>query len=154
MKRFHVNVSVDNIPEAIRFYSTLFATQPSVTKEDYAKWMLEDPRINFAISRRGFPVGVNHLGFQVESAEELTGMRAQLLAADRALVEEADAACCYATSDKYWITDPAGLAWETFHTLQSIPLYGADTEIVPKASACCVSAKPETPAAKMTSACC
>jgi hypothetical protein len=155
MKRFHVNVSVDDLPGSIRFYSVLFAAQPTVVKDDYAKWMLEDPRVNFAISKRGLPVGVNHLGFQVDSAEELTGMRAQLLAADHSLIEQADAACCYAKSDKYWITDPAGLAWETFHTLQSIPLYGADTGIAPKAAACCVPAKAETATDAMaTGPCC
>jgi hypothetical protein len=117
--------------------------------------MLEDPRVNFAISKRGYPVGVNHLGFQVESAEELTGMRAQLLAADHSLIEQTDAACCYAKSDKHWVTDPAGLAWETFHTLQSIPRYGDDTDIAPKAAACCVPAKAETAAnAKAAGACC
>ena len=155
MKRFHANVSVDDLPEAIRFYSALFAAQPSVVKDDYAKWMLDDPHINFAISKRGFPVGVNHLGFQVESAEELAGMRAQLFAADHSLIKQTDAACCYARSDKYWITDPAGVAWEAFHTLQSIPLYGADTEMAPKEAACCVPAKAEAVTeAKATSSCC
>ena len=155
MKRFHVNVSVADIPEAIRFYAALFDAPPSVVKDDYAKWMLEDPRVNFAISKRGYPIGVNHLGFQVESAAELTGMQAQLLAADHSLIEQADAACCYARSDKYWITDPAGLAWETFHTLQSIPLYGADTDMAPKTAACCVPGKAESATnAKAAGACC
>jgi len=155
MKRFHVNVSVADIPEAIRFYTALFAAPPDVVKDDYAKWMLEDPRVNFAISKRGYPIGVNHLGFQVESAAELTGMQAQLLAADHSLIEQADAACCYARSDKYWITDPAGLAWETFHTLQSIPLYGADSDMAPKTAACCVPEKAESATnAKAAAACC
>src|ERR1700674_4443869 len=155
MKRFHVNVSVADIPEAIRFYTALFAAPPNLVKDDYAKWMLENPRVNFAISKRGYPIGVNHLGFQVESAAELTGMQAQLLAADHSLIEQADAACCYARSDKYWITDPAGLAWETFHTLQSIPLYGADTDMAPKTAACCVPEKAESATnAKAAAACC
>ncbi len=142
MKRFHVNVSVNDISAGIRFYTALFATEPTVRKDDYAKWMLEDPRINFAISQRGHALGINHLGLQVDSAEELTAMRSQLSAADRRIVEEMDAACCYAKSDKYWVTDPVGIAWETFHTLNSIPIYGVDTDVAPKDSACCVPAKP------------
>jgi catechol 2,3-dioxygenase-like lactoylglutathione lyase family enzyme len=138
MKRFHVNLSVDDLSESIRFYTALFAMEPTVRNSDYAKWMLDDPRINFAIAERGQAPGVNHLGIQVDSAEELVSMRAQLTRADRALVEQAGAACCYATSDKYWITDPEGIAWETFHTLDAIPIYGADTVIVPKSGTCCV----------------
>jgi catechol 2,3-dioxygenase-like lactoylglutathione lyase family enzyme len=141
MKRFHVNVSVPNIAEGIRFYSALFAAEPTVRKADYAKWMLDDPRINFAISQRGYPIGVNHLGFQVDSADELTAMHAQLTRADGALVEQTGAACCYAKSDKYWVTDPTGVAWETFHTLDVIPIYGADTEIVAKTGGSCVPLK-------------
>lgn len=125
MKRFHVHVAVPDLEASIRFYSTLFAAEPTVRKDDYAKWMLDDPRVNFAISARGSNGGVNHLGFQVESADELEGMEAQLLAADQSLVAEKNAACCYARSDKYWITDPAGIAWETFHTLSSIPVFGS-----------------------------
>jgi catechol 2,3-dioxygenase-like lactoylglutathione lyase family enzyme len=129
MKRFHVHVSVDDLDESVRFYSTLFAAGPSVRQSDYAKWMLEDPRINFAISTHRQPVGVNHLGFQVDSGEELRGMNAQLLAADSQLVQENEQACCYARSDKYWVTDPTGIAWETFHTLGNIPVYGEDTPV-------------------------
>ena len=160
MKRFHVNLSVGDLADSIRFYSALFGAEPSVRKDDYAKWLLEDPRINFAISRRGHPVGINHLGVQVESAEELTGMRAQLTRADRALVEQRGAACCYANSDKYWITDPDGVAWETFHTLAAIPLYGDDTAVVPQAATCCVPLAPTSgdaccdPAATAGAACC
>ena len=138
MKRFHVNVSVNDLSESVRFYTALFATEPAVRKDDYAKWMLEDPRINFAISKRGYAVGVNHLGVQVDSGQELTSMRDQLTRADNALVEESNAACCYAHSEKYWITDPSGIAWETFHTLDSIPIYGADTDHRPKPTSCCV----------------
>ena len=129
MKRFHVHVSVDNLDESIQFYSTLFAAGPSVRQSDYAKWMLDDPRMNFAISTNRQPVGVNHLGFQVDSGEELRGMNAQLLAADSELVQENEQACCYARSDKYWVTDPTGIAWETFHTLGNIPVYGEDTPV-------------------------
>jgi catechol 2,3-dioxygenase-like lactoylglutathione lyase family enzyme len=136
MKRFHVNVSVADIAEGVRFYSALFAAEPTVNKADYAKWMLDDPRINFAISQRGYPVGVNHLGFQVESADELAAMRAQLTGADQALVEQAGAACCYAKSDKYWVTDPTGIAWETFHTLDDLPIYGDDIDASQRAPGC------------------
>jgi catechol 2,3-dioxygenase-like lactoylglutathione lyase family enzyme len=129
MKRFHVHVSVENLDESIRFYSTLFAAQPAVRQSDYANWMLEDPRINFAISTHRQPVGVNHLGFQVDTGEELLGMHRQLHAADSQLVQEDGQACCYARSDKYWVTDPTGIAWETFHTHGAIPVYGDDTAV-------------------------
>jgi catechol 2,3-dioxygenase-like lactoylglutathione lyase family enzyme len=129
MKRFHIHVSVDDLAQSIRFYSTLFGVEPSRVEADYAKWMLEDPRLNFAISAHHQPVGVNHLGFQVDCADELQGMHAQLQAADARLIEENEQACCYARSDKYWVTDPTGIAWETFHTLGRIPVYGEDSRV-------------------------
>ncbi len=129
MKRFHIHVSVKDIAQSIRFYSTVFGAQPAVVEADYAKWMLEDPRINFAISNHGQPIGVNHLGFQVDSGEELRALQSQLLAADARLVQEDEQACCYARSDKYWVTDPTGMAWETFHSLGRIPIYGEDTAV-------------------------
>lgn len=132
MKRFHVHVAVPDLQQAIRFYSTMFGAQPSVEKTDYAKWMLEDPRVNFAISKRGAAVGVNHLGFQVNEAAELTGMHARLQAADSAVLEEKAVSCCYAKSDKYWVTDPAGVAWETFRSLDTVPFYGGNEK-----AACC-----------------
>lgn len=128
MKRFHVHVSVSNLQEGIRFYSTLFGSEPAHVEADYAKWMLEDPFINFAISQRQAKVGVDHLGFQVEDASELQTATGRLRAADERMVEQTDAACCYARSDKYWATDPSGIAWEMFHTLDSIPVFGADTQ--------------------------
>jgi len=156
MKRFHVHVAVSDLEQSIRFYSTLFGGEPSVQKADYAKWMLDDPRVNFAISRRGGAAGVNHLGLQVDTADELEGMRAQLLAADRRLVEEKHANCCYARSDKYWVTDPAGIAWETFHSLGTIPVYGEDVAAThDDASArCCAPADQGKPEAGAKSACC
>jgi catechol 2,3-dioxygenase-like lactoylglutathione lyase family enzyme len=147
MKRFHVHVSVKDLAASIRFYQSLFGAEPSVTKVDYAKWLLEDPRVNFAISTHHQPLGVNHLGVQADTDEELRSMRAQLHAADSRMLEENEQPCCYAKSDKYWITDPSGIAWETFHTLGSIPVYGEDTalfdhgaSIVPAESSatCCV----------------
>ena len=157
MKRLHVHVSVKDLPASIRFYKTLFSAEPVVTQPDYAKWMLEDPKVNFAISINRQPVGVNHLGFQVETDDELRGMRAQLEAADARMVEESEQPCCYAKSDKYWVTDPTGIAWETFHTLGSIPVYGEDTPVfnhgessVPiekSSSQCCVPAQRTAPPA-------
>jgi catechol 2,3-dioxygenase-like lactoylglutathione lyase family enzyme len=160
MKRLHVHVGVKDLSASIRFYQPLFGAEPAVTRPDYAKWMLEDPRVNFAISTNRQPVGINHLGFQVETDEELRGMRAQLEAADARMIEETEQPCCYAQSDKYWVRDPAGIAWETFHTLGSIPVYGKDTAVfdhgastVPaegSGSQCCVPA----PKAQPSAACC
>lgn len=143
MKRFHVHVAVADLDQSIRFYSTLFGTQPTVRKPDYAKWMLDDPRINFAVSKRTEKFGVNHLGLQVDSAAELTAMRGQIERVNSAMLAEIGAQCCYAKSDKYWITDPQGVAWETFHSLGAIPVYGEDSEPAKEHSSCCV---PETPA--------
>lgn len=137
MKRFHVHVAVDNLQDNIRFYSSVFGASPAVVKDDYAKWMLEDPRINFAISTRGAQPGVDHLGFQVESDAELKEMRQHLIAAQAPVLEQQEATCCYAKSDKYWITDPQGVAWETFHTLDSVPVYGQQTKPEAVAAACC-----------------
>lgn len=143
MKRFHVHVAVDDLQKNIRFYSAMFGLAPTVEKPDYAKWMLDDPRINFAISRRGADAGVNHLGFQVESEDELKGLRDRVAAADIQARDEAGANCCYARSDKYWVQDPQGIAWETFHTLGEIPVFGEHaTTAEPAQAGCCV---PETP---------
>lgn len=136
MKRMHIHISVENLAESIQFYSAMFASSPSLIKSDYAKWMLEDPRINFAISKRGAALGLNHLGLQVESAEELAEMNTRLQQLQGEVVEEMDTACCYAKSDKYWVNDPQGIAWETFHTLDSIPVFGG--EALTAASNCCV----------------
>ena len=147
MKRFHVHVAVDDLSKSTAFYSAMFGEEPGVVKPDYAKWMLEDPRINFTISQRGGVIGVNHLGFQVDSGEELEGLHGQLKAADRVVVAETGANCCYAKSDKYWVTDPAGIAWESFRTLGSIPLFcGAHAE-ADKANACCAPMNTTTTAA-------
>jgi hypothetical protein len=172
MKRFHVHVAVKDLAASIRFYSAMFDAQPLVIKADYAKWMVEDPRINFAISTRGNKPGVNHLGIQVESEAELAALRAQTERAEIAAIDEPEAACCYARSDKYWTTDPQGIAWETFRTLGSIPIYGQDTVPdpladvseggkaccgplpkvdAPKGSACCV---PSEAAQTKSGACC
>lgn len=142
MKRMHVHVCVENLDDSIRFYSALFNAKPVVTKVDYAKWMLDDPRVNFAISQRGRHVGVDHLGIQVESDEELAEMSTRLDAA--ALPKEAQlgAACCYARSDKYWTMDPQGVAWETYYTLDTIPTFGNSrtNPVDNTTSACCAPA--------------
>ena len=153
MKRFHVHVAVEKLEDSIRFYSSLFGTAPTVVQPDYAKWMLDEPRVNFAISQRGRQLGVNHLGFQVESDAELQAMRGQLEAADAGVLEQKDAACCYARSDKYWVTDPQGVAWETFHTLDSVPVYGEDTRVAAMQSACCIPLAPSESEEK-AGACC
>ncbi len=125
MKRFHVHVKVDDLARSIHFYSNLFGQQPAVEKDDYAKWMLEDPRLNFAISHHaGAPAGIEHLGFQLESSAELDAMTAALKAADVAVLDERGATCCYAQSDKGWVHDPTGIAWETFVTHGSATTYG------------------------------
>ena len=149
MKRFHVHVAVPDLQKSIQFYSTMFGARPAVVKDDYAKWMLEDPRVNFAISERGGAAGINHLGFQVDEASELEDIHTRLQAADAGVLEEKDVACCYARSDKYWTTDPAGIPWESFHSLGTVPFYNGDTKEAAK-GACCAP-KAEAPA---RAACC
>jgi len=126
MKRFHVHLGVENLDASIRFYSGLFGAGPTVRKDDYAKWMIEDPRINFAISQRGGRVGVNHLGLQAESGAELADIRAHFAAAGADVADEPDASCCYAKSDKHWVTDPQGIAWEGYQTLGEIRYFDRD----------------------------
>ncbi|MFY9693570.1 MAG: ArsI/CadI family heavy metal resistance metalloenzyme [Xanthobacteraceae bacterium] len=124
MKRMHVHVAVDNLKKSIRFYSALFASEPSVIKTDYAKWMLDDPRVNFAISTRGRQAGLDHLGIQVENDDELKEIYARLYKAGGNIVEQRQRTCCYAKSEKSWIDDPAGISWETFHTKGESTDYG------------------------------
>jgi catechol 2,3-dioxygenase-like lactoylglutathione lyase family enzyme len=124
MKRLHVHVAVDDLAKAIDFYSTLFAAQPSVVKPDYAKWMLDDPRVNFAISHRGAKPGLNHLGIQVENEGELAEVYGRLRKADGPVLEEGKTTCCYARSEKAWIDDPAGISWEAFLTTGETTVYG------------------------------
>jgi len=124
MKRLHLHLSVDDLKANIHFYSALFKSEPQVVQRDYAKWMLDDPKVNFAISARGAPPGLDHLGIQVESDAELTEMEVRLNEASLPVLEQKGTACCYAESDKYWTQDPQGIAWETFHTLGSIPVFG------------------------------
>jgi len=127
MKRMHVHVAVSDLQRSITFYTALFAAQPSVIKTDYAKWMLDDPRINFAISARGRQAGLDHLGIQVEDKTELHEVYARLRTAGGAIVEQGETSCCYAQSEKSWIDDPASISWETFHTTGESIDYGDGT---------------------------
>ena len=135
MKRFHIHVGVENLDESIRFYSALFGAEPVKTKSDYAKWLLEDPRVNFAISTRAKKQGVDHLGIQVDEERELTEVRDRLKGADVAVVEEGETVCCYARSDKSWVQDPAGIAWETYRTMEDAELICRPGSIRPRAPA-------------------
>lgn len=174
MKRLHVHVAVEDLHRSIGFYSALFAAQPAVVKGDYAKWMLDDPRVNFAISTRGRAVGLDHLGIQVEDRDELHDVYARLRAAGGIVLEQGETTCCYAKSEKSWIDDPAGIAWETFLTSGESTDYGDGTgekdarvahekevthekaRCVPptsaSSSACCAPQAAPSPAA--ASACC
>jgi hypothetical protein len=144
---------------SVAFYSKLFGTAPTRLESDYAKWMLDDPRINFAISTRGGTPGVDHLGIQTDSAEELAELKSRAESAELALHDEGETTCCYARSDKHWIVDPQGIAWEHFHTLDSIPVFSelAPAQAGPTAAACCAPAprgKPVGIAVKPASSCC
>src|SRR5260370_10579647 len=155
MKRIHVHVGVDDLEHSIGFYSALFATQPSVVKAEYAKWMLDDPRVNFAISTRGKQPGLDHLGIQVESKEELGEVYPRLRRAGGTIIEQGRTTCCYAQSEKSWIDDPAGISWETFLSTGENTEYGDGSgEREPRpahAKTCCI---PAAAPATAPSACC
>lgn len=145
MKRLHVHVAVDDLHRSIGFYSTLFGASPSVVKADYAKWMLDDPNVNFAVSSRGGAQGIDHLGIQVESDGELRELALRLKAAGEATQDQEATTCCYAQSNKSWVNDPAGVRWETFFTFGDATTYGeydsGRQEVTPSAcrtgSGCC-----------------
>jgi len=151
MKRMHVHVAVENLQRSIGFYSALFATEPAVTKPDYAKWLLEDPRVNFAISTRGRQPGLDHLGIQAEDKDELNEIYARLQKAGGAVIEQGQTTCCYAKSEKSWIDDPVGIAWETFLTSGESTNYGDGSgerdARVAHAKACCVPQPEAVPSA-------
>jgi catechol 2,3-dioxygenase-like lactoylglutathione lyase family enzyme len=154
MKRLHVHIAVEDLEQSIGFYSTLFGAQPTKQKPDYAKWMLDDPRVNFAISARGAKPGLDHFGIQVDAPEELEGLREHLKRADLGMFDEGETTCCYAASDKSWVKDPSGIAWEAYHTMEDAELFSQ-----PKAegiSACCapkVEAKPAVSCAPKSGCC-
>ena len=139
MKRLHVHVAVADLGKSIQFYSALFGTAPSVQKPDYAKWMLEDPRVNFAISERSREAGVNHLGIQAEDAAELDAIGERLKAAEAVAQAEQGVTCCYARSDKYWAEDPQGVRWESFYTHGEATVY-SDHDAATADGACCTPA--------------
>ncbi len=159
MKRLHVHVSVEDLDQSVKFYSVLFGAEPTVTKIDYAKWMLDDPRVNFAISTGAHAsTGIEHLGIEVESPDELAEVYDRLKAAERPVLEEGATTCCYAKSEKSWIADPQGVVWETFYTTGEATNYGAGPELAQLASdnaaanACCTPAMPKAEAKPV--ACC
>lgn len=135
MKRIHIHIGVENLDESIRFYSAIFGAEPVKTKPDYAKWMLEDPRVNFAISTRASKNGVDHLGIQVDDNDELQEIRGRLEAADLAVFEEGETVCCYAKSEKSWVQDPAGIAWEAYRTMEDAQIFSSKLAV--SVSACC-----------------
>jgi catechol 2,3-dioxygenase-like lactoylglutathione lyase family enzyme len=155
MKRFHVHLRVADLERSVPFYTRVLGAEPTVRKPDYAKWMLDDPRLNFAISARGGEAGLDHLGLQVDTVPELAEVRERFAAADAtAVVDQAGASCCYARSDKHWITDPQGIAWEGYRTLEDIRYFDRDTvpEPAPAASACRTGDSPR-PASDGASCC-
>lgn len=151
MKRFHIHIGVDNLADSIRFYNALFGADPVKVKSDYAKWMLEDPRINFAISTRAGNQGVEHLGIQVDDATELEALRNQFSKANISTHSNGETTCCYATSEKTWVNDPSGIAWEAYHTMEDAQFFSGEKETKASCSmpdkntstACC-DTKPKT----------
>jgi hypothetical protein len=143
MKRMHIHIAVDDLNKSINFYNTLFAASPSVVKADYAKWMLDDPLVNFAISQRGAKVGLDHIGIQVDSEQELAAIKANLDQAELSTLTQQGTTCCYAKSDKHWVIDPSGIAWETYHTLDSAPTFN-DSDAQTSADSACCAPNPQT----------
>jgi catechol-2,3-dioxygenase len=147
MKRFHIHVGVDNLNESVQFYSTLFGAKPAKLKEDYAKWMLEDPKVNFAISTRTNTKGVDHLGIQVDENVELSDLTERLKKADLKIYGEGEVTCCFAESNKAWVQDPSGIAWEAYHSMNDAEVFSEKPKV--EAAACCAPA----PTAKKPSCC-
>jgi catechol-2,3-dioxygenase len=138
MKRIHLHISVADLNKSISFYQALFGLPPTVQKTDYAKWMLDDPLVNFAISQRGATVGLDHIGIQTDSDEELSTIKARMESAEMEILSQEGTTCCYAKSNKHWVQDPSGIAWETYHTLQQALTFSNTAEIKSDNSACCV----------------
>lgn len=151
MKRMHVHLSVEDLNQNIGFYSTMFGCAPSVQHEDYAKWMLDDPRVNFAISNRSNKLGLDHLGIQAENDSELQDIKKNLDTTQKPIEAQEQTSCCYSKSDKYWITDPQGIAWESFHSLSEIPTFNEEKTVPDENnSACC----PGDDSSSSSSSCC
>lgn len=153
MKRLHINLAVSDLNQSIQFYSALFAAEPAVIKQDYAKWMLDDPRVNFAITTRGERKGIDHLGIQAETPDELHEVFGRLKTAGRPVLEQGETTCCYARSEKSWVHDPDGIAWETFLTTGESPVYGEDVDTATVAAPACCSPSPVA-AKSVQSVCC
>jgi len=147
MARMHIHIAVDDLAANTRFYNALFGSEPTVSKPDYVKWELSNPAVNFAISNRDRKTGIQHLGIQADNDDELSALRSRVQAADISGTEERAIACCYARSDKYWLQDPQGIPWETFHTLDSVPTFNED-KLQDSDTPCC------TPQAQPSSGCC
>ncbi len=156
MSRMHIHVAVNELPESIKFYSTIFGESPSVEREDYAKWNLSDPAVNFAISNRGHASGINHLGIQVDSENALKEIAQRLDEAEITSSSQEGASCCYAHSNKHWALDPQGIAWESFHTLGDIAVFGEDTKTdsEDESSACCIPINKSNTGDDDEAACC
>ena len=144
MKRLHIHVGVEDLAHSIRFYSALFGAEPVKTKPDYAKWMLESPHVNFAISTRAGETGVNHLGIQVDDESELTELRDRLKKADMDVQDEGQTVCCYAKSEKSWVHDPAGIPWEAYRTMEDAEIFKTEKPVSAEASGCCAPAEKST----------
>jgi catechol-2,3-dioxygenase len=151
MKRMHVHVGVKNLEESVRFYNALFGAEPAKLKPDYAKWMLDDPHLNFAISTRAGTVGLDHMGLQVDDADELTALREHMSAANISTHSDGETTCCYAKSEKSWVEDPNGIAWEAYHTMADAQIYSGNDAVIQEAACCtpetlqgvCCAPKPE-----------
>jgi Lactoylglutathione lyase and related lyases len=156
MKRLHIHVGVEKLEESIRFYSALFGAEPVKTKPDYAKWLLEDPRVNFAISTRAKNKGIDHLGIQVDEEDELAELRDRFKASDMSVLDEGQTVCCYAVSDKSWIQDPSGIPWEAYRTMEDAQLFSSRVDQAE--SACCTPETMGTPdccePSEKTAGCC
>lgn len=157
--RFHVHTHVQDLQASIAFYSKMFGSEPTRVESDYAKWHLDNPRLNFAISTRGSKAGIDHLGFQAETPEELAELKARARAADLAVLDEGPTTCCYARSEKHWVTDPQGLAWEHFQTMGDIPVFSESQNTKPSpaaqdAACCAPRGKPLAIPVKSGSSCC
>ena len=156
MKRMHIHIAVNELSESIGFYSTVFGASPSVVRNDYAKWDLSDPAVNFAISRRGHTAGINHLGIQVDSEGELAEIAQRLDEAEITSSKQKGTSCCYAHSNKHWALDPQEIAWESFHSLGEIPIFGEDTKVDSgdESSACCIPLNLSPSSNEDTATCC
>jgi len=143
MKRLHVHLAVENRQKNIEFYSTMFGAKPTVQHDDYAKWMLDDPRVNFAISNRSEQIGLDHLGIQAENDQELQDIKQCLDKTQVSIETQEGTSCCYAESDKHWVTDPQGIAWESFHSLKSIPTFNTEKAVVDDGGSSCCTPEPK-----------